>query len=81
MKNTFFVIVIGVTTLSACNNNTNENESVKSNKINDGSTEHVVQRILAFTSPLNRLLQIYLQMKIPFAKDNDKGALKLETRC
>lgn len=72
MRNIFFVIAIGAITLSACNNNSNQSE--QSNKINDSSKE--VQKVAALTSPVNGLLQIYLQMKNAFVNDDDKGAAK-----
>lgn len=74
MKNIFFVIAFGAITLSACNNSSNENK--QSDKMSDSSTEHYVQKVSAFTSPVNGLLQIYLQMKNAFVNDNDKGAAK-----
>jgi hypothetical protein len=72
MKNIFFVIAIGAITLSACNNSSNKNE--QSNKINDSSKE--VQKVSALTSPVNGLLQIYIQMKNAFVNDDDEGAAK-----
>lgn len=72
MKNIFFVIAIGAITLSACNNSSNQSE--QSNKMNDSSKE--VQKVAALTSPVNGLLQIYLQMKNDFVNDDDKGAAK-----
>ena len=75
MKNIFFVIAIGAITLSACNSSSN-NKPRQSNKMNDSSKESSVQKVSALTSPVNGLLQIYLQMKNAFVNDDDKGAAK-----
>jgi len=74
MKNIFFVFAFGAITLSACNNSSNKNK--QSDKISDSSTEHYVQKVSAFTSPVNGLLQIYLQMKNAFVNDNAMDAAK-----
>lgn len=74
MKNIFFVIAIGAITLTACNNGGNKSE--QSNRMNDSSKEPAVQKVSALTSPVNGLLQIYLQMKNAFVNDDDKGAAK-----
>ncbi|MDE3183181.1 MAG: DUF3347 domain-containing protein [Bacteroidota bacterium] len=44
--------------------------------MSDSSTEPAVQKVSAFTSPVNGLLQIYLQMKNAFVNDNDMDAAK-----
>lgn len=74
MKNIFFVIALGAITLSACNNSSNQND--QSNKMSDSSTESAVQKVSALTSPVNGLLQTYLQMKNAFVNDDDKNAAK-----
>lgn len=74
MKNIIFVFAIGAITLSACSSNSNKKD--ESNKMNDSSTKSAVQKVSAFTSPVNGLLQIYLQMKNAFVNDNDMDAAK-----
>jgi hypothetical protein len=74
MKNIFFAFALGAITLSACN--TSSSQSTESNNINDSSKERAVQKVSAFTSPVNGLLQIYLQMKNAFVNDNAIDAAK-----
>jgi hypothetical protein len=71
MKNTFLAIAIGAITLAACNSSNNKSDETK--KMSDSST-HVTAQASAFTSPVNGILQIYLQMKDAFVNDNDKEA-------
>lgn len=59
------------TLFTACNNN--NNKSVSSNKMGDSSAT-AVPHVSPFTSPVNGLLQIYLQMKNDFVNDDSKGA-------
>lgn len=71
MKTTFLAIVMGAITLSACNNSSDS--SKESNKMSEAPASGV-QKATASASPVNGLLQDYLQMKNDFAKDDDKGA-------
>lgn len=71
MKTTILAIILGAITLSACNNSSDT--SKESNKINDTAASGT-QTANASASPINGLLQDYLQMKNDFAKDDDKGA-------
>lgn len=71
MKKIFLAIVTGAITLSACNNS--GDTSKESNKMNEASASGE-QTATASASPVNGLLQDYLQMKNDLAKDDDKGA-------
>ena len=59
------------TLFTACNSN--NNKSVSSNKMGDSSAA-AIPRVTPFTSPVNGLLRIYLQMKNDFVNDDSKGA-------
>ncbi|MGN6539362.1 MAG: DUF3347 domain-containing protein [Ginsengibacter sp.] len=72
MKNIFFAMAIGAITLTACNNSSDKSLE---NKISDSSTNATAQ-VSPFTSPVNGILQIYIQMKNAFVNDDDKGAAK-----
>jgi uncharacterized protein YhaN len=71
MKNIIFAIAISAITLAACNSSSNKSDEII--KIRDSST-HVTERVSPFTSPVNDLLRIYLQMKNDFVNDDSKGA-------
>lgn len=71
MKTTFLAIAIGAITLSACNNSSDT--SKESNKISEAPASGA-QAATTAASPVNGLLQDYLQMKNSLAKDDDKGA-------
>lgn len=62
---------MGAITIAACNNNSKS--SPETNQINNTSTSGT-QMSLVSASPVNSLLEIYLQMKNDFANDDDKGA-------
>lgn len=69
MKKIVFAIAISGITLMACNSTNNKNP--EANKTNDTST---TAHVSPFTSPVNGILHIYLQMKNAFVNDDDKGA-------
>ncbi|MGN6541496.1 MAG: DUF3347 domain-containing protein [Ginsengibacter sp.] len=69
MKKIVFAIAISGITLMACNSTNNKNP--EANKTNDTST---TTHVSPFTSPVNGILHIYLQMKNAFVNDDDKGA-------
>jgi len=69
MKKIVFAIAISGITLMACNSTNNKNP--EANKTNDTTT---TAHVSPFTSPVNGILHIYLQMKNAFVNDDDKGA-------
>jgi hypothetical protein len=71
MKNIIFAIAISAITLGACNSSNNKSD--EANKMSDSST-HATAQVSPYTSPVNGILQIYLQMKNAFVNDNDKDA-------
>jgi hypothetical protein len=64
-----FAIAISGITLMACNSTNNKNP--EANKTNDTST---TAHVSPFTSPVNGILHIYLQMKNAFVNDDDMAA-------
>ena len=72
MRNTVFCIVISAA-LTACNNSSNKESIV--NKMNGGSAQ-TAARVSLFSSPVNGILQIYLQMKNAFVNYDDIAAAK-----
>jgi PBP1b-binding outer membrane lipoprotein LpoB len=72
MKNILFAIVITAITLTGCSSNSNKEAA---NKMND-SSENTTAHVSPFTSPVNGILKIYLQMKNAFVNDDDKSAAK-----
>ena len=72
MKNRFFVFAISAFTITACNSSS-DNNSV-GNKMSDSSA--LTAQVSPFTSPVNGILHIYLEMKNAFVNDNDMDASK-----
>ncbi len=64
-------LALSAFSLSACNNSSNKSSSA--NNLSDSSAT-ATSRVSPFTSPVNGILQIYLQMKNDFANDDSKGA-------
>lgn len=64
---------MGAITLSACNNSSDTSTESNKVKMNEAPSSGE-QTVAASASPVNGLLQDYLQMKNDFAKDDDKGA-------
>lgn len=62
------------TLCAACNN-----ASVSPNKMGD-SSETALHHVSPFTSPVNGLLEIYLEMKNDFVNDDSKGAATVGKR-
>ena len=71
MKNIFLAIAIGAITLVSCNSGNNKSDDT--NKTSDESA-NTTTRVSPFTSPVNGLLQNYLQMKNALANDDTKEA-------
>jgi hypothetical protein len=71
MKNTFLSIAIAAITLVACNSGSNTSNDT--NKISENQTGTTSQ-VSPFTSPVNALLQNYLQMKNALANDDTREA-------
>lgn len=72
MNKLFFGLALSAFTFSACNSNSNK--SSKANKNTGDSSATATSHVIPFTSPVNGILQIYLQMKNDFANDDSKGA-------
>lgn len=72
MNKLLFGLAISAFTISACNSNNNKSSS-ENNKIGDSSVT-TTAHVSPFTSPVNGILKIYLQMKNDFANDDSKGA-------
>ena len=64
-------LALSAFTLSACKNSNNKSSSA--NNLSDSSALATV-RLSPSTSPVDGILQIYLQMKNDFANDDSKGA-------
>jgi hypothetical protein len=71
MKKLLLGLALSVFTLSACINNNNKSSSA--NNLSDNSALDT-PRVSPFTSPVNGILKIYLQMKNDFANDDSNGA-------
>ena len=67
MKKLLLGLALSVFTLSACINNNNKSSSA--NNLSDNSALDT-PRVSPFTSPVNGILKIYLQMKNDFANPN-----------
>lgn len=71
MNKLLFGLAISAFTISACNSNNNKSSSENNNSSDSPVT---TTHVSPFTSPVNGILKIYLQMKNDFANDDSKGA-------
>lgn len=71
MNKLLFGLALSAFTLAACNSNNNKSSSANNMS---GSSATATSHVSPFTSPVNGILQIYLQMKNDFANDDSKGA-------